>query len=86
MLPPHVWRRLPWLAAAWLFSVSGAAAQGLPVDTGSHIPVYLWFVGAGILALAIIYGIMRNRSRTQTEKNITDSATRELYRSEDRKN
>lgn len=56
------------------------------MDTGSHIPVYLWFVGAGILALAIIYGIMRNRSRTQTEKNITDSATRELYRSEDRKN
>jgi len=61
-----------------------ALAQGLPVDTGSHIPVMLWFIGAGILGLAIAYGVLRNRHRSIAEKQMTDDATKELYRSEER--
>ena len=38
------------------------AAQGLPVETGSHLPVALWFIGAAVLGLVIAYGIMRNRN------------------------
>jgi hypothetical protein len=60
------------------------AAQGLPVETGSHLPVALWFIGAVILGLALAYGIMRNRRRTITDKRVTDRATRSLYAEEER--
>ena len=52
--------------------------------TGSQLPVALLFIGSGVLGLAIVYGIMRNRRRTQSEKTKTEQATRELYRAEDR--
>ena len=68
-----------------LASSDAAMAQGLPAYTGSHFPVLLWFIGAGVLGLVIAYGIMRNRSRTRAEKQRTDDATRALYRSEERK-
>jgi hypothetical protein len=61
------------------------AAQGLPVETGSHLPVWLWFIGAGILGLAIAYGIMRNSKRSAAEKATTEQATKDLYAKEDRK-
>jgi hypothetical protein len=60
------------------------AAQGLPVETGSHLPVALWFIGAVILGLALAYGIMRNRRRTAAEKRVTDQATKKLYAEEER--
>ena len=60
------------------------AAQGLPVETGSYLPVALWFIGAAVLGLVIAYGIMRNRSRTRAEKHITDQATRNAYAEENR--
>jgi hypothetical protein len=59
-------------------------AQGLPVETGSHLPVWLWFIGAGILGLAIAYGIMQNSKRSAAEKATTERATRDLYAKEDR--
>jgi hypothetical protein len=60
------------------------AAQGLPVETGSQLPVALWFVGAGVLGLALAYGILRNRGRTRAEKQITEQATKNLYAEEER--
>ena len=60
------------------------AAQGLPVRTGSHVPVWLWFIGSGILGLAIGYGIVRTRNRTRVEKATTEQATKDLYAKEDR--
>jgi hypothetical protein len=60
------------------------AAQGLPVETASHVPVALWFIGAAILGLAIAYGIMRNRSRTRAEKQLTEQATKSAYAKEER--
>lgn len=60
------------------------AAQGLPVETGSHFPVALWFIGVAVLGLAIAYGIMRNRSRTRAEKHITEKATKNAYAEENR--
>jgi hypothetical protein len=62
-----------------LSSAQDLLAQGLPVDTGSHIPVAMWFVGAGILGLVMAYGIIRTRSRTRAEKQLTERATRQLY-------
>ena len=62
------------------------AAQGLPVRTGSHVPVWLWFIGSGILGLAIAYGIIRTRNRTRAEKATTEQATKTLYAKEDRDN
>jgi len=67
-----------------LFLSGGAVAQGLPVDTGSHLPVALWLAGAVILGLAIMYGILRTRNRTSAERRMTDQATKDLYASEDR--
>ena len=60
-----------------------AFAQGLPVDTGSHLPVWLWFVGVVILGLAMAYGISRNRNRTRAEKQLTEAATRANYAKQD---
>jgi hypothetical protein len=60
------------------------AAQGLPTETGSHLPVALWFIGAGVLGLVLAYGIFRNRSRTGAEKQITEQATKRRYAEEER--
>jgi hypothetical protein len=68
------------LAAVFPNTVFG---QGQPVETGSHLPVALWFIGAGVLGIAIAYGIITNRTRTQRERERTDQATKELYRAED---
>lgn len=70
--------------AAILAVSSDAMAQGQPVHTGSQIPVMIWFIGAGILGLAIAYGIMRNRARSRAEKQLTENATKDLYQREDR--
>ena len=89
----HCWRRprgrsavanaiaLTLLLSLW---PSELAAQGLPVDTGSHIPVALWFVGAGVLAVVMVYGILHNRRRTRAEVQRTEQATRDLYKDEER--
>lgn len=67
-------------------STGVAMAQGLPVKTASPIPVWLMFIGAGILGIFIAYGILRTRSRTVGEKRLTDRATEEVYRAEERRN
>jgi len=71
------------LVALVLFS-DELAAQGLPTETGSHFPVALWFVGAGVLGLVLAYGIIRNRRRTDAEKQITEHATKSRYAEEER--
>jgi hypothetical protein len=60
------------------------AAQGLPTETGSHFPIALWFVGAGVLGLVLAYGIFRNSSRTGAEKQATEHATKRRYAEEER--
>ena len=67
-----------------LFFPENLAAQGQPVETGSHLPVALWFIGAGILGLVLAYGIIRNRGRTRAEKQITEQATKDSYAKENR--
>ena len=67
--------------ALWLlFSAGNALAQGQPVETGSHWPIGLIFAGAVILGLVLAYGIMRNRSRTRSEKKLTEDVTANRYR------
>jgi hypothetical protein len=69
-----------------LISVPGElAAQGQPVETASHLPVALWFIGAGVLGLVLAYGVLRNRRRTRAEKQMTEQATKDLYARENRK-
>ena len=59
------------------------AAQGLPVDTGSRLPVWLWVVGTAVLGLVLAYGIMRNRGRSRAERRVTEDATKNLYAEEE---
>jgi len=54
-------------------------AQGLPVQTGSQIPVALWFAGAGILGVVLAYGILHNRRRTRAQRKMTEQTTKEVY-------
>jgi membrane protein YqaA with SNARE-associated domain len=63
---------------------SQAEAQGLPVNTGPHAPVALWFIGAFVLGGALLYGIIRNRRRSRAEKQLSEQATRDNYRHEGR--
>ncbi|MBT1517283.1 hypothetical protein KIP88_43960 [Bradyrhizobium sp. SRL28] len=67
-----------------LFFPDNLAAQGQPVDTGSHLPVALLFIGAGVLGLVLAYGIMRNRARTRAEKQVTEQATKDAYSKQNR--
>src|SRR4051794_31640668 len=82
-------RRVPslFLTAVSMVSLLPAAAdaQGLPVDTGSHLPVALWAAGAALLGIVLIYGIVRNRQRTNSDKEITEQATKDLYAKEAQK-
>ena len=82
----RTWRPTIFLSTfAFSIAPNNLAAQGLPVETGSHIPVAVWFVGAVILGLAIAYGIMRNRRRTVAERRTTDQATKQLYADEEKR-
>jgi hypothetical protein len=47
-------------------------------------PVALWWVGTLLIGLALAYGIMRNRTRTRAEKDLTERATKKLYAEEAR--
>jgi hypothetical protein len=48
------------------------------------LPLWTWFIGAAVLGVVIAFGILRNRQRTGAEKAVTEGATKELYRREDR--
>jgi hypothetical protein len=61
-----------------------AEAQGLPVDMGSHLPIALWAVGTVVLGIVLAYGIAKNRQRTKFEKQLTERATKDLYKEEDK--
>jgi type VI protein secretion system component VasK len=45
--------------------------------------LWLWVIGIGILGSVIVYGILRTRQRTAPEANLTQKATRDLYRREE---
>jgi hypothetical protein len=72
------------MLGAGLTLPTNLAAQGLPVYTGSHVPLYLWFLGSVILGLALAYGILRNRRRSRAERATTEQATKNLYAEEGR--
>ena len=72
------------LVLAAVMSPDDLAAQGLPVQNGPMVPVALWWIGAFLLGLALIYGIMRNRSRSRAEKELTERATKDLQAQEAR--
>jgi hypothetical protein len=67
----------PWLVA----TDSPEKAQHIGL---TKFPLALWFAGAGILGLVIAYGIMRTRTRTTAEKQLTEQTTKDLYRREER--
>jgi arginine exporter protein ArgO len=60
------------------------AAQGQPVQNGPMLPLALWWGGACVLGLVMVYAILRNRDRTRSEKQVTDQATKDLYAEEER--
>ena len=75
------------IALALIGSVLSSAdlvAQGLPVQNGPSVPIALWWIGAFLLGAAVVYGIMRNRTRTRAEKDLTERATKDLYAEEAR--
>ena len=49
----------------------------------ARTPVWLWVIGVGILGSVIAYGISRTRTRSPAEANLTEEATRDLYRREE---
>jgi len=46
------------------------------------LPLWTWVIGAIILGAVLLYGILRNRTRTRQERIISNEATKELYRQE----
>jgi hypothetical protein len=74
---------IPALAALVSFPAD-LAAQGQPVQNGPMFPLALWWAGAVVLGLVLAYGILRNRSRTRAEKQVSEQATKKLYAEEER--
>jgi cytochrome c-type biogenesis protein CcmH/NrfF len=48
------------------------------------LPLWIWVAGVIVLGITLAYGILRNRTRTARERAITEEATKENYRQEDR--
>jgi hypothetical protein len=40
----------------------------------------IFFIGAFILLVALIYGVLRNHTRSRTERHVADSLVRERYK------
>jgi len=49
------------------------------------LPLWTWFLGAFLLGLVLVYGILRNRRRTTGERMLSEQATRQNYREENRR-
>jgi hypothetical protein len=69
---------------AAVFFPGNLAAQGQPVANGPMLPLALWWGGACILGVVIVYAVLRNRSRTRAEKQLAEQATKNLYAEEER--
>jgi hypothetical protein len=53
-------------------------------DSGfAESPVWVWVIGVGILASVLAYGISQGRSRSRGDAELTQQATRNVYRSEE---
>jgi cytochrome c-type biogenesis protein CcmH/NrfF len=52
----------------------------------STLPLWTWVIGTVILGAVIAYGILRNRTRTRQDRIVSNEATKELYRQENRSN
>jgi cytochrome c-type biogenesis protein CcmH/NrfF len=50
------------------------------------LPLWISCGGVVLLGLFLAYGISRNRDRTRREKIISEDATKQLYKTEDRAN
>jgi preprotein translocase subunit SecG len=48
------------------------------------LPLWTWFLGTFLLGIILVYAIMRNRRRSRAERIITNEATKDLYRQENR--
>jgi len=56
----------------------------MEAQSGPALWLILLTIGVIVLLAAVIYGIMRNRRRTVGERVVTEAATRDNYRAEDR--
>jgi cytochrome c-type biogenesis protein CcmH/NrfF len=48
------------------------------------LPLWTWFIGAFVLGAVLVYGILKNRTRTPRERALTNEATKENYKQENR--
>jgi hypothetical protein len=48
------------------------------------LPLWIWCGGVVVLGVFLAYGIFRSRDRTRREKMVSEEATKELYKREDR--
>uniref|UniRef100_Q07R21 Uncharacterized protein n=1 Tax=Rhodopseudomonas palustris (strain BisA53) TaxID=316055 RepID=Q07R21_RHOP5 len=47
-------------------------------------PEWIWGIAIVVLAIAVAYGLMRNSKRTAGDKRLTEAATKENYRAQNR--
>jgi hypothetical protein len=76
-----------WLGCGtYLIPSKARVGKNLGCADMMELPLWLWFAGAALLGILLAYGILRNRTRTPQERAVTNEATKELYRQEDRSN
>jgi hypothetical protein len=50
----------------------------------AQLPVVIWWIGSGLLAIALIYGIIRTGHRSKMETVRSEEATKRLYEKEEK--
>jgi hypothetical protein len=50
----------------------------------AQMPVALWWIGSGILATALIYGILHTRHRSPGERRRSEEGTKRVYEEEEK--
>jgi hypothetical protein len=65
------------------FNTADISCWRIPMTT-SYWLLWTWVAGVVVLALVIAYGIRKAGRRSRQQRAVSDSATNELYKQEDR--
>jgi uncharacterized integral membrane protein len=71
------------LIVVWIIYEPSHGTGSNPEGGFAQAPLWVWVLGVGILGSLICYGISQVRRRTRAEAQLTQEATRDVYRREE---
>ena len=71
------------LVVVWVIYDPFHGTGSNPEGGFAQTPLWVWVLGVGILGSLVIYGISQVRRRTRADAQLTQEATRDVYRREE---